>query len=45
MGSYEGKRRALEAAGVAVADTPAEIPSLLGLGHGQSGPSFHALSA
>jgi succinyl-CoA synthetase alpha subunit len=45
MGSYEGKRRALEAAGVAVADTPAEIPSLLGLGLGQSGPAVHALSA
>ncbi|AMB46708.1 CoA-binding protein [Methylobacterium sp. AMS5] len=45
MGSYEGKRRALEAAGVAVADTPAEIPSLLGLGHSQSGPAVHALSA
>ena len=31
VGSYEGKRRALEAAGVAVADTPSEIPRLLGL--------------
>ena len=32
LGSYDGKRRALEAAGVAVADTPAEIPGLLGAG-------------
>jgi succinyl-CoA synthetase alpha subunit len=31
VGSYEGKRRALEAAGVAVADTPSEIPRLVGL--------------
>jgi len=30
-GSYAGKRKALEAAGVAVADTPSEIPRLLGL--------------
>lgn len=29
FGSYDGKRRALEKAGVAVADTPAEIPQLL----------------
>ena len=29
FGSYAGKRRALEAAGVAVADTPGEIPHLL----------------
>jgi succinyl-CoA synthetase alpha subunit len=29
MGSYSGKRGALEAAGVAVADTPAQIPILL----------------
>ena len=36
VGSYEGKRRALEAAGVAVADTPSEIPRLLGLP--RSGP-------
>jgi succinyl-CoA synthetase alpha subunit len=28
-GSYGGKRRALERAGVAVADTPCEIPRLL----------------
>lgn len=28
-GSYAGKRRALEAAGVAVADTPSQIPNLL----------------
>lgn len=28
-GSYEGKRRALEAAGVTVADTPSELPKLL----------------
>ncbi|TXN21562.1 succinate--CoA ligase subunit alpha [Methylobacterium sp. WL9] len=34
MGSYEGKRRALEAAGVTVADTPSEIPALLKAGHG-----------
>ena len=32
LGSYDGKRRALEAAGVAVADTPAEIPGRLGAG-------------
>lgn len=32
FGSYDGKRRALEAAGVAVADTPSEIPHLLGSG-------------
>ncbi|WP_336492750.1 succinate--CoA ligase subunit alpha [Methylobacterium nigriterrae] len=31
FGSYAGKRKALEAAGVAVADTPSEIPRLLGL--------------
>ncbi|WP_194075140.1 succinate--CoA ligase subunit alpha [Methylobacterium durans] len=31
FGSYAGKRRALEAAGVAVADTPGEIPHLLNL--------------
>lgn len=30
FGSYDGKRRALELAGVAVADTPREIPRLLG---------------
>ncbi|GJD68389.1 succinate--CoA ligase subunit alpha [Methylobacterium gnaphalii] len=36
MGSYEGKRRALEAAGVAVADTPSEIPGLLEAGLGGS---------
>ena len=29
VGSYPGKRRALEAAGVAVADTPSQIPQLL----------------
>jgi succinyl-CoA synthetase alpha subunit len=29
FGSYDGKRRALEKAGVAVANTPAEIPQLL----------------
>ncbi|MGO9132898.1 MAG: succinate--CoA ligase subunit alpha [Methylovirgula sp.] len=34
MGSYDGKRRALEAAGVAVADTPSEIPNLLGPSYG-----------
>lgn len=32
VGSYDGKRRALETAGVAVADTPAEIPALLEVG-------------
>jgi succinyl-CoA synthetase alpha subunit len=31
VGSYDGKRRALEAAGVAVADTPSEIPRLLAI--------------
>ena len=30
VGSYAAKRRALESAGVAVADTPSEIPALLG---------------
>lgn len=34
VGSYAGKRRALEAAGVVVADTPAEIPVLLGTAFG-----------
>lgn len=34
MGSYEGKRRALEEAGVKVADTPCEIPGLLGRAYG-----------
>ena len=29
VGSYAGKRRALEAAGVAVADTPREVPELV----------------
>ena len=29
VGSYAGKRRALEAAGVLVADTPADVPRLL----------------
>lgn len=32
LGSYDGKRYAPEATGVAVADTPAEIPVLLGGG-------------
>ena len=45
MGSYEGKRRALEAAGVTVADTPAEIPGLLGLGESWLGSAAQALSA
>ncbi|WP_331288658.1 MULTISPECIES: succinate--CoA ligase subunit alpha [Methylobacteriaceae] len=45
FGSYEGKRRALEAAGVSVADTPAEIPGLLGLGQGRSDPAARALPA
>jgi succinyl-CoA synthetase alpha subunit len=30
VGSYVGKRKALEAAGVRVADTPADVPRLLG---------------
>jgi len=29
VGSYAGKRRALEASGVQVADTPSQIPALL----------------
>jgi succinyl-CoA synthetase alpha subunit len=46
-GSYAGKRAALEAAGVAVADTPGELPDLLrtALGHpvpGTAGFSLHA---
>ncbi|MBA9071052.1 succinyl-CoA synthetase alpha subunit [Methylobacterium sp. RAS18] len=45
FGSYEGKRRALEAAGVTVADTPAEIPGLLGLGENRPGSAAHALPA
>lgn len=46
LGSYDGKRRALEAAGVAVADTPAEIPGLLGAGSRDRlrQPATHALS-
>ena len=46
LGSYDGKRRALEAAGVAVADTPAEIPGLLGAGPRDRlrQPAAHALS-
>lgn len=32
IGTYAGKRRALEAVGIAVADTPAQIPHLLGPG-------------
>lgn len=45
FGSYAGKRRALEAAGVAVADTPAEIPGLLGLGGNRMGSAARAVSA
>ncbi|MCE4224352.1 succinate--CoA ligase subunit alpha [Methylobacterium sp. C25] len=47
MGSYDGKRRALEAAGVAVADTPSEIPGLLeaGLGRGAAHSATMALRA
>ncbi|BAU88863.1 CoA-binding protein [Methylorubrum populi] len=47
LGSYEGKRRALESAGVAVADTPAEISGLLGAGPGNGLPrsTAHALPA
>ncbi|MFY9294798.1 MAG: CoA-binding protein [Methylorubrum rhodinum] len=45
FGSYDGKRRALEAAGVAVADTPAEIPGLLGLGENRPGSAARALPA
>ena len=45
FGSYEGKRRALEAAGVTVADTPAEIPGLLGLGENRLGSAAQALPA
>lgn len=47
MGSYDGKRRALEAAGVAVADTPSEIPGLLeaGLGGGAFRSAAVALRA
>jgi len=45
FGSYEGKRRALEAAGVTVADTPAEIPGLLGLGENRPGSAAQALPA
>ncbi|MFF8799663.1 MULTISPECIES: succinate--CoA ligase subunit alpha [unclassified Methylobacterium] len=45
FGSYDGKRRALEAAGVAVADTPAEIPGLLGLGETRPDSAARALPA
>ncbi|MBB2964590.1 succinate--CoA ligase subunit alpha [Methylobacterium sp. R2-1] len=47
VGSYDGKRRALEAAGVAVADTPAEIPGLLssGLSHDGTKPAAHIVPA
>lgn len=45
FGSYDGKRRALEAAGVAVADTPAEIPRLLGLGEIRIGSVAQPLQA
>ncbi|MER2249408.1 succinate--CoA ligase subunit alpha [Methylorubrum podarium] len=45
FGSYDGKRRALEAAGVTVADTPAEIPGLLGLGENRLRPAARALPA
>ncbi|ACK84999.1 succinate--CoA ligase subunit alpha [Methylorubrum extorquens] len=45
FGSYDGKRRALEAAGVAVADTPAEIPRLLGLGETRTGSVAQTLQA
>lgn len=45
FGSYDGKRRALEAAGVTVADTPAEIPGLLGLGENRVGSAARALPA
>lgn len=45
FGSYDGKRRALEAAGVTVADTPAEIPGLLGLGENRVGLAARALPA
>ena len=38
MGSYEGKRRALEEAGVKVAETPCEIPGLLGRAYGRQAP-------
>lgn len=47
-GGYDGKRRALEAAGVAVADTPAELPDLLraalsgGAQHARSGAALAA---
>ncbi|HJE23381.1 MAG TPA: succinate--CoA ligase subunit alpha [Methylorubrum populi] len=45
VGSYEGKRRSLEAAGVTVADTPAEIPGLLGPGESRSRSAAQALPA
>jgi len=45
FGSYDGKRRALEAAGITVADTPAEIPSLLGLGETRPGSAAQTLQA
>ena len=45
FGSYDGKRRALEAAGVAVADTPAEIPGLLGLDETRPGSAAQTLQA
>ena len=45
FGSYDGKRRALEAACVAVADTPAEIPRLLGLGEIRIGSVAQPLQA
>ncbi|CAO4177993.1 succinate--CoA ligase subunit alpha [Methylorubrum populi] len=45
VGSYDGKRRALEAAGVIVADTPAEIPGLLRLGESRSSSAAQALPA
>jgi succinyl-CoA synthetase alpha subunit len=46
MGSYDGKRKALEKAGVAVADTPSEIPNLLGPSFGNRiVPAYMRLSA
>lgn len=42
VGSYAGKRHALEAAGIAVADTPSEIPHLLGPGFGAVQPELAA---
>lgn len=45
FGSYDGKRRALEKAGVGVADTPLDIPHLLRLALGGAGVPPRTASA